>query len=129
MLNPLRLLLKPDKDMQKRRQGCSQLTSVMGNVRVAHYLASFHKNVIFVKTRHCFICPPSLAALKFASTDGRGIKAHDVCTLTVYLAQLAYKLEFNSVQGRTLLNDWHRMENLKSAKWILSSPVSCTFGE
>ena len=33
----------------------------MGNVRVAHYLASFHKNVIFVKTRHCFIYPPSLA--------------------------------------------------------------------
>ena len=24
---------------------------------------------------------------------------------------------------------WHRMENLKSAKRILSSPVSCTFGE
>ena len=33
----------------------------MGNVRVAHYLASFHKNVIFVKTRYCFICPPYLA--------------------------------------------------------------------
>ena len=35
----------------------------MGNVRVAHYLASFHKNVIFVKTRCCFICPPSLAEM------------------------------------------------------------------
>ena len=33
----------------------------MGNVRVAHYLASFHKNAVFVKTRYCFICPPSLA--------------------------------------------------------------------
>ena len=39
-----------------------EMTTVMGNVRVAHYRASFHKNVIFVKTRHCFICPPSLAA-------------------------------------------------------------------
>ena len=29
----------------------------MGNVRVAHYLA------IFVKTRYCFICPPSVAGL------------------------------------------------------------------
>ena len=126
---------------QKRRQGCSQLTSVMGNVRVAHYLASFHKNVIFVKTRHCFICPPSLAEIDCVQgcgskigdvfqkcnfcensslfylpavpggggTDVAGYKPSDVCMLTVYLAQLAYKLEFNSVQGRTLLNDWHRM--------------------
>ena len=37
----------------------------MGNVRVAHYLASFHKNVIFVKTRHCFIYPPSVAEMSF----------------------------------------------------------------
>ena len=37
----------------------------MGNVRVAHYLASFHKNVIFVKTRHCFIYPPSVAEISF----------------------------------------------------------------
>ena len=35
----------------------------MGNVRVAHYLASFHKNAIFVKTRYCFIYPPSVAGL------------------------------------------------------------------
>ena len=48
---------------QKRRHGCSQLTAVMGNVRVAHYLASFHKNAVFVKTRYCFICPPSLAEM------------------------------------------------------------------
>ena len=34
-----------------------------------------------------------MAVIKFASKDGRGIKAHDVCTLTVHLAQLAYKLE------------------------------------
>ena len=37
----------------------------MGNVRVAHYLASFHKNVIFVKTHHCFIYPPSVAEMSF----------------------------------------------------------------
>ena len=69
----------------------------MGNVRVAHYLASFHKNVIFVKTRHCFIYPPSVAEMSFlgipkkllqmmvnlksakrilnASTEGRGAEA------------------------------------------------------
>ena len=35
----------------------------MGNVRVAHYLASFHKNAVFVKTRYCFICPPSVAEM------------------------------------------------------------------
>ena len=34
-----------------------------------------------------------MAALKFASKDGRGTEAHDVCTLTVHLAPLAYKLE------------------------------------
>ena len=37
----------------------------MGNVRVAHYLASFHKNAVFVKTRHCFIYPPSVAEMSF----------------------------------------------------------------
>ena len=47
--------------IRKTRHGFSQLTLVMGNVRVAHYLASFHKNAVFVKTRYCFICPPSLA--------------------------------------------------------------------
>ena len=39
-------------------------------------------------------------------TDAAGYKPRDVCVS---------KLEFNSVQGRTLLNDWHMMENLKSA--------------
>ena len=34
--------------------------------------------------------------------------------------------QFTSIQGRMLVN---MMENLKSAKRILSSPVSCTFGE
>ena len=34
-----------------------------------------------------------MATLKFASKDGRGTEAHDVCTLTVHLAPLAYKLE------------------------------------
>jgi len=47
--------------IRETRHGFSQLTAVMGNVRVAHYLASFHKNAVFVKTRYCFICPPSLA--------------------------------------------------------------------
>ena len=37
----------------------------MGNVRVAHYLSSFHKNAVFVKTRHCFIYPPSVAEMSF----------------------------------------------------------------
>ncbi len=68
-------------------------------------------------------------ALKFASTDGRGIKAHDVCTLTVYLAQLAYKLEFNSVQGRTLLNGWHMLVSIKILARILMFHIGCTFGE
>ena len=99
----------------------------MGNVRVAHYLASFHKNVIFVKTRHCFICPPSLAEIDCVQGWTR-LKVHDVCTLTVYLAQLAYKLEFNSVQGRTLLNDWNRMAT-KGCPWISITVYKCRDGE
>ena len=51
-----------------------------------------------------------------ASKDGRGIKAHDVCTLTVHLAQLEYKLELTSIQGRMLVNGWHMKLNLKSAQ-------------
>ena len=35
--------------IRKTRHGFSQLTLVMGNVRVAHYLASFHKNAVFLK--------------------------------------------------------------------------------
>ena len=37
---------------------------VIYNIRVVNYLASFHKNVIFVKTRYCFIYPPSLAGVE-----------------------------------------------------------------
>gem|GEM_PF-4638420 len=37
------------------------------------------------------------------SKDGRGIKAHDVCMLTVHQAQLAYKLEVQKL-ARTPVN-------------------------
>ena len=113
-------------------------------------LATFFKNVIFEKLESQFTIihntdivnwPASCANFWTASfcgaktsaglftadilggggTDAAGYKPSDVCTLTVHLAQLAYKLEFNSVQGRTLLNDWHRMENLKSAWCILNA--------
>ena len=47
-------------------------------------------------------------------TDAAGYKPHDVCVS---------KLEFNIVQGCTMLNGWHMMANLKSSKRILSSPV------
>ena len=48
-------------------------------------------------------------------TDAAGYKPSDVCTLTVHLAQLAYKLELTSIQGRMLVNGWQMMLNLKSA--------------
>ena len=55
-------------------------------------------------------------------TEAAGYQPSDVCTLTVHLAQLAYKLELTSIQGRMLVNGWHMKLNLKSAKRILSSP-------
>ena len=64
----------------------------MGNVRVAHYLASFHKNVIFVKTRCCFICPPSLAAVA---------RMPPVISLTMFASANS---KFKNVHGGTFLN-------------------------
>ena len=63
------------------------------------------------------------AILGGGGTEAAGYQPSDVCTLTVHLAQLAYKLELTSVQGRMLVNGWHMKLNLKSAKRILSSPV------
>ena len=54
-------------------------------------------------------------------TEAAGYQPSDVCTLTVQDAQLAYKLELTIVQGCTMVNDWHRMENLKSALCILNA--------
>ena len=39
------------------------------------------------------------AVLGGGGTEAAGYQPSDVCTLTVHLAQLEYKLEFNSVQG------------------------------
>ena len=44
-------------------------------------------------------------------TEAAGYQPSDVCTLTVHLAQLAYKLELTSIQGRMLVNGWHMMAN------------------
>ena len=40
-------------------------------------------------------------------TDAAGYKPHDVCVS---------KLELTSIQGRMLVNGWHRMGELKSSK-------------
>ena len=60
----------------------------MGNVRVAHYLASFHKNVIFVKTRHCFIYPPSVAEMSFLGIPKKLLQM----MLNLKSAQAVFKL-------------------------------------
>ncbi len=52
-------------------------------------------------------------------TEAAGYQPSDVCTLTVHLAQLAYKLELTSIQGRMLVNGWQMMVKLKYAKRIL----------
>ena len=49
-------------------------------------------------------------------TEAAGYQPSDVCTLTVQDAQLEYKLELTSIQGRMLVNGWHMKLNLKSAQ-------------
>ena len=70
-------------------------------------------------SQKCYFCENSLLFYLHAvpgggGTDAAGYKPRDVCVS---------KLELTIVQGCTMVNGWHMMENLKSAERILSSPV------
>ena len=88
----------------------------MGNVRVAHYLASFHKNNIFVKTRHCFIYPPSVAEMSFLGIPKK-LRTQEA-QLKIRLADFKLSPRINSVvyKGKKRRKGWNKKQKLTITK-------------